>query len=92
MLYSGGENDTRSGPRPKPVHPREAEQLQQMREADEVGRLMAANMYPQQKNVTPLRQPRVKVRFFLREKTEKPISCMLHRFILHPNHFFRQFK
>jgi len=30
-----------------------------MREADEVGRLMAANMYPLQKNVTPLRQPRM---------------------------------
>ena len=47
--------------RPKPVHPRlAADNLQQQREADEVGRLMAQNMYPmQKKNVTPLRQPNI---------------------------------
>lgn len=42
------------------MHPRLAAELQQAREADEVGRLMAENMYPmQKKNTTPLRQPRI---------------------------------
>ena len=43
-----------------PQHPRSAADLQMAREADEVGRLMAENMYPlQKKNTTPLRQPRI---------------------------------
>ena len=42
------------------MHPRLAAELQQAREADEVGRLMAENLYPmQKKNTTPLRQPRI---------------------------------
>ncbi|XP_066924871.1 uncharacterized protein [Clytia hemisphaerica] len=46
--------------RSKPVHPRLAADLQKQREADEVGRLMASNMYDmQKKNVTPLRQPNI---------------------------------
>ena len=59
--FSDNEKQIGQSGRPKPVHPRlAADNLQQQREADEVGRLMAQNMYPmQKKNVTPLRQPNI---------------------------------
>lgn len=64
MEVPGIDNDVEVGPRlSMPVHPRMGkEDLQRMREADEVGKLMAANMYnTQKKGPAPLRQPRIAV-------------------------------
>lgn len=48
--------------RPKPIHPKLLNQSQQMREADEVGKLMAAGHYQDRKpNTAPLRQPNIQL-------------------------------
>lgn len=50
--------------RPKPVHPRLLAQSKESREADEVGKLIAAGYYqqPRKPNTTPLRQPNIQVK------------------------------
>ena len=51
--------------RPKPVHPRLLAQSKELREADEVGKLIAAGHYQQARkpNTVPLRQPNIQVNF-----------------------------